>query len=332
MSKKNVLEEGSDTILEYLNPGKRLVPMIELPQHLNPYHKNDVRIQAQVWGDDRHIKYVPAFMMLVDAYHQGRLDGVHTLVENTSGNTIEALGFLAPYFGIKKVVAVIPKDLAQGKMQTIQRLGIEYRTHGGNGVAMAEELGKQPGWHNLNQYRNESNIRGHYEYTAPQIDRQTDGMVRIIAMSVGTSGTLCGVSKYFREKIGKDKFTSVAIICAPGAMVPGARSRKGLLEVSFEWEKAADKIIEVGTAEAYFTCQRLGANGFHAGPTSGLAYRGLLDFLALEEVEGRLETYRNEKGIIEAVVIFPDGSYKYGDKIVTLVQQEALSSDRSILS
>src|SRR5947199_7307095 len=87
--------------------------LLELPDALNPFSADRVRIHAQVCGDN--IKKFAALNLLLEAKESGRLEGVHTLVENSSGNMALALGVLAPSFGIKHVIAILRADIPSGK-------------------------------------------------------------------------------------------------------------------------------------------------------------------------------------------------------------------------
>jgi cysteine synthase len=91
--------------------------------------------------------------MLQEAEKAGHLEGVHTLVENSSGNTAFSLSVLAPLFGIQKTVAMVPWDIAPGKLDLIRIAGAEPQLKKDaadepSGIAQAREAGRRAGFFN----------------------------------------------------------------------------------------------------------------------------------------------------------------------------------------
>ncbi len=182
------------------------------------------------------VKSLPAIYMLLEAERAGRLDGVHTVVENSSGNTGFSLGILAALFHIRRVVAVVPWDIAPGKLDLLRLCGVEpklVRDAPGepSGIAQARETGKQTGWFSPGQYDNEANPAAFEKWVAPEIWRQTGGKLTVFAAGVGTSGTLVGSSRYFRRVA--PQVTLVGAICGAQSAVPGVRSESRLREIAF---------------------------------------------------------------------------------------------------
>src|ERR1700761_5819460 len=122
--------EGPTAVKEFLHPENTPpLPLVELPDALNPYRDNGVRIFAKLMYllPMLNIKSLPALNMLLDAEASGRLDGVSTLVESSSGNTAFALGVLCRVFGIQQMMALVPWDIAPGKLDMLRLVGAEPR-------------------------------------------------------------------------------------------------------------------------------------------------------------------------------------------------------------
>jgi len=315
--------EGPNAIRDFLNPENNpATPLVELPDRLNPFRAQNVRIFGKLMYllPLLSIKSLPAIKMLADAEAAGDLKGVHTIVESSSGNTAFALGVVAPQFGIRRVVAVVPWDIAPGKLELLRLCGVEPRLvkegpDEPSGIAQAREGGRQPGWFNPGQYHNDSNPRASEKWVAPEIWRQTDGKLTVFATGLGTTGTLTGASRVFPRK--SPKVTLVGVICAPGHAVPGVRSEKRLWEIAFPWRETADAIVEVETKESFKKSLELCRCGLMAGPSSGFALAGLLKFLQARVADSSLDTLRNENGEVLATFICADTPLPYLDKYST---------------
>ena len=114
---------GPDAIKQFLDPDcNPPLPLVELPDWLNPFAEQKVRIFAKLLYllPLLNLKSLPVLAMLQDA--SGELDGVHTIVENSSGNTAFSMAIMARLFGIRSVRAIVPLDIAPGKLELL-RLG-----------------------------------------------------------------------------------------------------------------------------------------------------------------------------------------------------------------
>src|SRR6185437_2429768 len=290
--------------------------LIELSPSLNPFHNDKVRIQAQICGDN--IKRFAALNLLLEARAAGRLEGVHTLVENSSGNMALALGLLAPSFGIKNVVAILRADIPSGKLDPLRlsRIKCRFSTESADepgGIQVAREMGKLPGHLNLGQYESDGNPRAYEKWLAPKIWKQTKGKLTIACAGLGTTGTAIGLSHFFKRVSAN--CTIVGVMLAPGAAVPGVRSEARLAEIRFPWRTTLDAIEQVGTKESFVKSRELwwGLETM-VGPSSGFALAGLLKFIAAQKQAKALDRYRNADGEVCAVFICPDMAYPYFDK------------------
>ena len=315
--------EGPNAIRDFLNPENNpAIPLVELPDSLNPFRAQNVRIFGKLMYllPLLSIKSLPAIRMLADAEAAGDLKGVDAIVESSSGNTAFALGVVAPQFGIRRVVAVVPWDIAPGKLELLRLCGVEPRLvkdgpDEPSGIAQARESGREPGWFNPGQYENESNPRAFESWVAPEIWAQTGGKLTVFATGLGTTGTLMGASRGFPRT--NPKVTLVGVICAPGNAVPGVRSEKRLREIEFPWRTTADAIVEVETKESFRESLALCRCGILGGPSSGFALAGLRKFLEARIADSSLDTLRNEDGEVLATLICADTPLPYLDKYST---------------
>jgi cysteine synthase A len=300
--------------------------LIELSAAVNPFRKDGVRIYAQICGEN--IKKLAALNLLLEARDQGRLQGVHTLVENSSGNMALALGLLAPAFGIKNVVAVLRADIPSGKLDPLRlsRLKLQFSTESPDepgGIQAAREMGTRPGYLNLGQYENEANPRAYERWLGPRIWKQMNGKTTIVCAGLGTTGTAIGLSRYFKRV--RPNSTIIGVMCAPGQSVPGVRSEERLREVRLPWRSALDAVEQAGTKESFKKSRDLWWElGFMVGPSSGFALVGLEKFLAAQTAAGTLDRFRNEEREVCAVFICPDMASAYFDKYSTHLDPQDL--------
>jgi cysteine synthase A len=267
------------------------------------------------------IKSLPAREMLLDAGQSGRLDGVEGLVESSSGNTAFSLGILGNLFGIRSVVAMVPWDIAPGKLDLLRLCGVEPRLVRDapgqpSGITQAREAGRRAGWFAPSQYENEANPSAFERWIAPQIWEQTEGKLTVFATGLGTTGTLVGASRFFRRQ-KPQRVAIVGVVCGPNSAVPGVRSVARLREIAFPWRESADAIIEAETRESFKKSLDLCRAGLMGGPSSGFALVGLLRFLAGRESEGTLDALRNADGEVLATFICADTPLPYLDKYST---------------
>ena len=302
---------------QFFNPGiNAFPPAFPLPTHLNPFHEDGVSIYPVPLYSHAvpHLKTFVAKTMLDEAKAEGRLEGVHTLVEASSGNTANALGLLSPYYGIRRVRAVVEWDTAPGKLEQLRLAGVTHQNNepGCTTIQTARELGRQKGWLNLCQYSNPANWRAHCSFTGPHVWAATDGKLTVFCAALGTTGTVVGVDRFLNEMSAQT--VVVGIACAPGHAVPGVRTIEKLREIEFDWRGAIESSEEVTTHEAYKMSLALYRTGLMAGPSSGLAFAGLLQFLLRAKNGKTLDSLRNKEGRIVAAFICGDTAFPYPEK------------------
>jgi cysteine synthase len=308
---------GPDALKHFLDPDRNPpLPLVELPEDLNPFLGQKVRIFAKLLYllPLLNLKSLPVLKMLQEA--SDKLDGVHTIVENSSGNTAFSLAIMARLFGVRSVRAIVPIDIAPGKLELLRLAGADVRfaPPEGGGVAMARRMGKRPGFFNLDQYSNPANVAAHAIWTAQQVWDQTNGNLTIYCAGLGTTGTALGAIRFFREKASG--VTVVGTYCLPNAAIPGVRTIGCLREVSFDWESEVPNRVGAATSESYKKSLDLCRSGLLAGPSSGFALAGLLRFL---EQQPDLDRFRNADGEVVAAFVCCDTPFPYLDKYSTIL-------------
>lgn len=301
------------------NPNKQPVtPLVEVTDIFpNVFSETQVRIFAKL-PPFNNIKLLPVWNMLEQAEEQGLLREIHTIVTASSGNTGAAMAILAPQFGIEKVVVIVPRDIAPGKSQNIDILGATCRKPDKDVTpnALAEELGKQPGWLNMDQYKNDANFESFKKWLAPQVWADTHGKMTVFCASLGTTGTLLGCNRFFQSI--KADVQIVGASCDKEDDVPGVRSKKRLEKIGFDWENATFPIEhDISAPQAYSVSTILVRHGLQVGPSSGLALFALLRFLKRLERQGTLEIHKNDAGEVVGVFVCPDSHWPYLEKYST---------------
>lgn len=321
--------DGPASVREFLDPARSLpTPLVELPDRLNPFRQDSVRIFGKLacLTPLLNIKYLPVWNMLLEAESSGKLKDVHTIVENSSGNTAFSLAVLSEVFGVHAVTAFVPFDIAPGKLDLLRLAGVQPELKRGaanemSGIAEARNHGKEPGRFCPSQYENEANPAAYEKWFAPQIWEQTRKKLAVFAAGLGTTGTLLGCSRYFRRV--SERIRIVGAMCAPNEAVPGVRSRERLKEIDLQWEPAVDAVVEVGTKESFRMSLRLCRAGLVAGPSSGFALAGLYRFLEGRKAAGALNSLRNQDdGEIISVFVCADTPLPYLDKYSTHLDPE----------
>ena len=312
---------GSSSIREYLNPENQPpVPLVELPDSLNPDRARDVRVFVKLMHQQPlgNVKAYAAYGMIDAAAREGRLADVSTLFEASSGNTVMSLAVLGRAFGINRTVALASNQVSPGKLQLLRVLGTEVRVFQEDicpdpadpmsAINQAKRLGGAPNCLNLGQYHNPANPEAHARWTGPQIWAQTEGKITVFVAGLGTTGTVCGAGGFLKAQ--NSSVRVLGIVREPNNPVPGVRTENLLNAVGFDWEKVADRVTAVGTRDAYATSLELCREGLLVGPSSGFALAGLRTHLAsLSPAE--LDGLRNADGEVVAVVIAPDGVHPY---------------------
>jgi cysteine synthase B len=233
---------------------------------------NDVLGKLEGNNPAGSVKDRPALSMIMRAEEAGRIKPGDTLIEATSGNTGIALAMVAAMRGYKMVL-VMPEHLSIERRQTMAAFGAKFvLTPQPKGMEGARDIAGNMQTRGegviLDQFANDDNPLAHYDNTGREIWEQTKGRITHFVSSMGTTGTIMGVSKYL-----KLKNPSIEIIgCQPtdGSQIPGIRKwPKAYLPKIFESHRV-DRVVEVSQSDAEETTRRMAKEeGIFAGISAG---------------------------------------------------------------
>ena len=210
--------------------------------------------------------------MIRRAEERGAIKRGDVLIEPTSGNTGIALAMAAAIRGLRMIL-IMPEHLSVERRQTMRAFGAEIiltPQKGGMEAArdLAEKMVREGRGTMLDQFANPDNPLVHYETTGPEIWRDTGGKLTHFVSSMGTTGTIMGCSRYFKEQNPK-----VQIIgCEPreGSQIPGIRKWPEAYLPKIYQRSRVDRIESVSQAEAEEMTRRLAREeGIFAGISSG---------------------------------------------------------------
>src|SRR5215813_8040036 len=246
-------------------------PLVGLPK-MSP--SPDVRLWAKL--EDRNptgsVKDRVALAMVANAEKEGRLRPGCTILEPTSGNTGISLAMVAKLRGYR-LVCVLPENTSEERRQLLRMWGAEIVSSpaaGGSNEAvrvakaMAEE---HPDWVMLYQYGNPANSLAHYETTGPEILADLPTVTHFVG-GLGTTGTLMGVGRFFREH--KPEVRIVAAEPRYGELVYGLRNLdEGFVPELYD-ETLIDARFSVGPRDAVRRVRELlESEGIFAGISTG---------------------------------------------------------------
>ena len=225
------------------------------------------------------VKDRPALSMVLNAQKRGEIKPGDTLIEATSGNTGIALAMVAAMLGYRMIL-VMPEHLSVERRQSMSAYGAEIvlnSEEGGMEEArdIAEHMNKSGRGIILNQFSNSDNPLAHYKSTAPEIWNDTKGKVTHFVSSMGTTGTIMGCSRYFREK--NPSIQIIGVQPKEGAQIPGIRKWPEAYLPRIYDAKQVDQIMLVSQDEAEESTRRLAREeGIFAGVSSGGALAAAL--------------------------------------------------------
>ncbi len=214
------------------------------------------------------VKDRPALSMIKRAEERGEIKPGDTLIEATSGNTGIALAMGAAIRGYRMIL-IMPEDLSIERAQTMKAFGAELiltPKSGGMEYArdLADNMAAQGKGRILDQFSNLDNPRVHYETTGPEIWSQTEGRVTHFVSSMGTTGTITGVSQFLKEK--NPKIQIVGAQPTDGSRIPGIRKWPEAYLPKIYNPANVDELIYVSQDDAEDTCRQMAREeGLFAG-------------------------------------------------------------------
>jgi len=298
-----------------------MVPVISVPEAFNeeelyvdlrPIFGHSLFLKCEGFNFAGSIKLKAATEMVAAAARDGRLTPGSVLVESSSGNLGVALSMIAASKGYRFLC------VTDSRCNLAARLLMEALGSRVHVIAEPDAVGGFLGarieyvralcaaddryvW--LDQYSNTGNWKAHYRTTAPAIARQFP-QLDVLFVGAGTSGTLMGCARYFREwrapvrVVAVDSVGSVAFGGAPGRrMIPGLGTsiRLPLLD-----ESLVDEVVRVEEADTIRACHRLARRGFLFGGSTGTVISGAMSWLARHDARG-----------LTSVAIAPDLGERY---------------------
>ncbi|KAG8723357.1 hypothetical protein FRC09_003683 [Ceratobasidium sp. 395] len=334
---------GKNALVDYYNPDcNPPLPLVELPDH--PFVEDGVRIYAKMMTalPAGNVKALPGKLCPLNMLLRGREDesitaDTHKIVEYSSGNTVISLGILSKILGIGNTCAYISNKTSSAKINLLRFFGLELTLFGGpaqvepadvnGGIFAALKDGREkPGYYCPGQYSNPQNSEAHVRWTGPQILAQLPN-ISIFAAAVGTSGTMTGTGAFLKSK--RPDLVNLGVFTAPRDRVPGPRPIDLVQSVDLPWREVIDCSEHVDSHSAYKASLELCRTGLLGGPSSGLAYVGLLKYLQKQKDIGALNKLRDGDGNISCAFIVCDLPYQYINEYVFKLGESAFPPIRN---
>ena len=257
-------------------------PLVRL-QRLPGNTSNTLLVKLEGNNPAGSVKDRPALSMITRAELSGAIKPGDTLIEATSGNTGIALAMVAAIKGYRMIL-IMPDNSTAERKAAMTAYGAELilveSMEGARDLALqmqADGVGKV-----LDQFANGDNPLAHYAGTGPEIWQQTHGRITHFVSSMGTTGTIMGVSRYLKEQ--NPAVQIVGLQPQEGSAIPGIRRWPSeYLPKIFQAERV-DRVIDMGQAEAEQVMRRLAREeGIFCGVSSGGSVAAMLRLSA--EVE-----------------------------------------------
>jgi len=277
-------------------------PLVELH---NMDHNLKVRIFGKYEGANPggSVKDRPALYMLKKAEESGELTKDKIILEPTSGNTGIALAMIGSAKGYR-VKLLMPECVSMERRQILQAYGAEMELtpakEGTDGaIRRAHQIMEESPekYYMPNQFENESNIISHYETTGPEILAQTKGRIDVFIAGMGTTGTLMGVSRFFKER--KPSVRIVGVEPTVGHTIQGLKNMDESIVPKIYHPEMLDEKIIIEDEDSFETTRLVAQReGLLVGMSSGAAVAGALR-IARDMKEGTI------------VVLLPDRGDRY---------------------
>lgn len=258
-------------IYKTLNQFVGNTPLVAL-QRMNPNKSNTILLKLEGNNPAGSVKDRPALSMIMRAEARGDIKPGDTLIEATSGNTGIALAMVAAMRGYKMIL-VMPENQSIERRQSMKAYGAELVLTPKDGSMelardVAMKLQAEGEGIVLDQFGNMDNPLAHYEGTGPEIWHDTAGKVTHFVSSMGTTGTIMGVSRYLKEQ--STNIQIIGVQPEEGAQIPGIRKWPEEYLPKIYDAKRVDELIYVGQKQAEDTTRKLATmEGIFAGISSG---------------------------------------------------------------
>ncbi len=260
-------------------------PLVRM-QRVNPSPDNVIAAKLEGNNPAGSVKDRPALNMIRRAEERGEIQPGDVLIEATSGNTGIALAMAAAVKGYRMTL-VMPENMSIERRASMRAYGSEIilvsEQEGMEGARdLAESMEAEGKGKLLDQFSNPDNPEAHYLTTGPEIWEQTEGAITHLVSSMGTTGTIMGLSRYFREQ--NPQIQIIGVQPAEGASIPGIRRWPREYLPKIYDASMVDRIMDVSQDAAEAMTRRLASEeGIFSGISSGGAMAAAVRLA--EEVE-----------------------------------------------
>jgi cysteinyl-tRNA synthetase len=279
-----------------------MTPLVPI-NRINPNKNVEILAKLECTNPGGSVKDRPALKMIEDAEASGELTKDKIILEATSGNTGIGLAMVAAVKGYR-ILLIMAESVSEERKKILSAMGAELAftpAHMSTDGAIEHSYDlarKEPDKYWLaDQFNNESNWKSHYYGTSMEIWEQTGHDLNMIISTMGTTGTLMGLSRRYKEL--DPKVEIIGIEPYLGHKIQGLKNMQESYRPEIFERDRADRIIHVDDDEAFQTARLLTQKeGIFCGMSSGAAMAGAIK-LAKEMDKGRI------------VVILPDGGERY---------------------
>lgn len=253
-------------------------PLVRL-QRLPGATSNTLLLKLEGNNPAGSVKDRPALSMITRAESRGQIHVGDTLIEATSGNTGIALAMAAAIKGYKMIL-IMPDNSSAERKAAMTAYGAELilvtQEEGMEGARdLAQRMEAEGRGKVLDQFANGDNPEAHYTTTGPEIWRQTEGTITHFVSSMGTTGTIMGVSRYLKEQ--NDNVQIIGLQPMEGSAIPGIRRWPQEYLPKIYQADRVDRIVDMAQSEAEDVTRRLAREeGIFCGVSSGGAVAAML--------------------------------------------------------
>ncbi len=277
-------------------------PLVPI-NRLNPHKNVQIFAKLESFNPGGSIKDRVALSMINSAVKRGELSREKIVLEASSGNTGIGIAMICAVMGFRCKIAM-SEGASIERRRIMEAYGAEtiltpahQGTDGAIEAVYRLAIEKPDLYFCTDQFNNADNWKAHYETTAPEIWKQCDGRVDVVVVAMGTTGTLMGLTRRFKELNPGIKIVGMEPFL--GHKIQGLKNMKESYRPGIYDKRLPDEIIHVTDEEAYEFARRLARDeGLFVGMSSGAALAA-----AIKEAE------KLREGVI--VTIFPDGGERY---------------------
>jgi cysteine synthase B len=245
-----------------------LVQLVRLPGNTS----NTLLVKLEGNNPAGSVKDRPAYNMILQAELRGDIKPGDTLIEATSGNTGIALAMVCAIKAYR-LILVMPENMSSERRASMSAYGAELilvtAEEGMEGARdLAEKLRREGRGKILDQFANPDNPSAHYLHTGPEIWRDTQGSITHFVSSMGTTGTIMGVSRFLKEK--NPDISIVGLQPQEGSRIPGIRRWPQAYMPAIYDASRVDLVMDIDQSDAERTMKALARDeGIFCGVSSG---------------------------------------------------------------